>query len=391
MAYKQIKLGDLTKNNIDSMNDNFSNTLAKDNAVPFTPESDYNPSTKKYVDDKLAGTGTGDMLKEVYDLDDNGIVDSAEKVENEFTLTINSGTTEGSTKYTFDGSVAKALNIAPGTNITLDTSSGALTINANDTITNLRYSDTISDVNLSTSNSNGNLTLGNASVRGVALNIPSDPTSEQQAQLPVLSAIVSFVSTAISALEAVRLKGGIAGGAVSTYGALTPAASKGDKYYVTTAGKINGIEVESGDALLCIADTAAATSGNYQTIVNNWLYSQVNISGAVVSDNATVTSGTVPKFSGTNGRQIESSGFTLGKTVPSDAVFTDTVPTVTNFNNTTNWSSTATDGIYTLTLTIASGRYPVAVFRLISTGKYGIVDVGIELTSGTKLSNTINR
>lgn len=30
-----------------------SNVLAKDNTTPFTPTGDYNPSTKKYVDDSI--------------------------------------------------------------------------------------------------------------------------------------------------------------------------------------------------------------------------------------------------------------------------------------------------------------------------------------------------
>lgn len=56
---------------------------------------------------------------------------SADKVDNSLTLSINSGTTEGTNKYTFNGSAAKSLNLVAGENISFTTSSGKLTINSN--------------------------------------------------------------------------------------------------------------------------------------------------------------------------------------------------------------------------------------------------------------------
>jgi len=55
--------------------------LALDNITPFTPDADYEPATKKYVDDALVGGGFGDMFKSTYDTNDNGIVDYAEAVD----------------------------------------------------------------------------------------------------------------------------------------------------------------------------------------------------------------------------------------------------------------------------------------------------------------------
>lgn len=50
---------------------------------------------------------------------------------NALVLQFNSGATEGTNKYTFDGSAAKTVNFLPGTNVTLDASvAGQLTINA---------------------------------------------------------------------------------------------------------------------------------------------------------------------------------------------------------------------------------------------------------------------
>lgn len=70
---------------------------------------------------------------EVGALADDGTAVSAEKVENALTLKINSGTTEGTNKYTFNGSAAKSLNLVAGSNVTLTPAAGKLTIAATGT------------------------------------------------------------------------------------------------------------------------------------------------------------------------------------------------------------------------------------------------------------------
>lgn len=51
------------------------------------PTADTHAATKKYVDDAMASAGMGDMLKNVYDTNNNGIVDNAEKVNGLTVLT----------------------------------------------------------------------------------------------------------------------------------------------------------------------------------------------------------------------------------------------------------------------------------------------------------------
>lgn len=51
----------------------------------------------------------------------------------DLTIQVNGGTAEGTTQYTFNGSAAKSLNIQSGSNVSLSTSSGGLTISATDT------------------------------------------------------------------------------------------------------------------------------------------------------------------------------------------------------------------------------------------------------------------
>lgn len=52
-----------------------------------SPTKDNHAVNKKYVDDAMASAGTGDMLKNVYDINNNGIVDNAEKVNGLTVLT----------------------------------------------------------------------------------------------------------------------------------------------------------------------------------------------------------------------------------------------------------------------------------------------------------------
>lgn len=58
---------------------------------------------------------------------------TADKVDHALTLTVAGGSTEGTSKYTFDGSAGKALNIVAGSNVKLTPAAGQLTIAATDT------------------------------------------------------------------------------------------------------------------------------------------------------------------------------------------------------------------------------------------------------------------
>ncbi|WP_287568809.1 phage baseplate assembly protein V [Thermosipho sp. (in: thermotogales)] len=57
-----------------------SNVLTKNNTIAYTPTDLYHPATKKYVDDIVVSIGTGDMLKSVYDTNNDGVVDNSEKL-----------------------------------------------------------------------------------------------------------------------------------------------------------------------------------------------------------------------------------------------------------------------------------------------------------------------
>ena len=57
-----------------------ANVLTKTNTAAYTPAGDYHPATKKYVDNAVSQAGGGDMRKSVYDTSGTGVVDNAEKL-----------------------------------------------------------------------------------------------------------------------------------------------------------------------------------------------------------------------------------------------------------------------------------------------------------------------
>jgi hypothetical protein len=72
-----------------------------------------------------------------------GAATSANKVNTNLVLKVNSGTTEGTNLYTFNGSAAKTLDIKAGSNVSLSATAGVLTISS----TNTTYSVATSSAN----------------------------------------------------------------------------------------------------------------------------------------------------------------------------------------------------------------------------------------------------
>lgn len=153
---------------------------------------------------------------------------------------------------------------------------------------------------------------------------PTAATGTDTTQIATTAFVNAEIAAKMGESDAMVYKGTLAGGSTGAYGALTPAANKGYTYKVTTAGLIDGVRVEVGDMLICNTDnTAAATANNYSTIAANWDFIQGNQDGVVVGP-ASATSGNVAVFDGATGKLIKDSGKTIGKSVPADAVFTDT-------------------------------------------------------------------
>ena len=87
-------------------------------------------------------------------------------------------------------------------------------------------------------------------------------------------------------------------------------------YKVVTAGTYAGIVCEVGDMIACIKTRTTANNAD-------WTVFQGNIDGAVTGPTSS-TNAHVAIFNGATGKVIKDSGFTIGKSVPADAKFTDT-------------------------------------------------------------------
>ena len=91
----------------------------------------------------------------------------------------------------------------------------------------------------------------------------------------------AYIDGLIAAQDAMVFKGVIDCSTNPNY----PAADRGWTYRVSVAGKIggtSGASVEAGDILICTVD--ATVAGNHATVGANWAIIQVNIDGAVTTD-----------------------------------------------------------------------------------------------------------
>lgn len=179
--------------------------------------------------------------------------------------------------------------------------------------------------------------------------------------IPTTAAVKSYVDSALGANDAMVYKGTLD---ATSDGIYTPAANCGDTYKVSAAGKVNGINVEPGDMFICTTDgTAAATSATASTVQANWNVIQANIDGALIKS-GTYVSERVLVADGTTGK-VKDSGYTIEKSVPSNAVFTDTTYSIDG--------ELQTDGTYDVTLTGSTGEHSTASIPVMTASQGGLV------------------
>ena len=124
-------------------------------------------------------------------------------------------------------------------------------------------------------------------------------------------ATTAFVMNAFTYNDAMIYKG-----VVNSNNDLPATHKQGWTYKVGTAGTYVGKTCEVGDMILCNTDGTSASDSHWDIV-------QTNIDGAVTGP-ASATDAHVAVFDGTTGKIIKDSGYTIGKSVPSNAVFTDT-------------------------------------------------------------------
>jgi hypothetical protein len=171
-----------------------------------------------------------------------------------------------------------------------------------------------------------NIGLGNVTnesketmfVNAALTGTPTAPTAgadTDSTQIATTAFVQSVVSSKIAAADAMIYKGTI-GSSGATISALPATHKTGWSYKVITAGTYAGQKCEVGDLIICLNDGTAAKD-------SDWTVVQSNIDGAVIGPENSVDAH-VATFDGATGKVIKDSGFTIGTSVPSDAVFTDT-------------------------------------------------------------------
>ena len=177
---------------------------------------------------------------------------------------------------------------------------------------------------------------------------PTAATSTNSKQIATTAFVHSVIAEKIAASDAMIFKGTIGDGGTVT--ALPDEHSTGWTYKVITAGTYAGVKCNVGDMIVCLIDgTAPADS--------DWTVIEGNIDGAVTGPTSSVDANVVI-FDGVSGKVVKDSGFTIAKSVPADAKFTDTTYTAsngitldgTNFTNSgvRDISSGLTDGVITV-------------------------------------------
>lgn len=127
-------------------------------------------------------------------------------------------------------------------------------------------------------------------------------------------ATTAFVMNAFAANDAMIFKGTL--GTNGTITSLPDIHEAGWTYKVITANNYAGQSCEIGDMVICVADGNSANNAD-------WAVVQTNVDGAVVGP-VSSSADHVVTFTGTTGKVIKDSGFTIAKSVPADAKFTDT-------------------------------------------------------------------
>ena len=164
-------------------------------------------------------------------------------------------------------------------------------------------------------------------------------------------ATTEFVMNTFRAQDAMIFKGTI-GSSGATVTTLPATHDAGWTYKVITAGTYAGQTCEIGDMVVCIKDGTTASDADWSVIQNN-------IDGAVIGP-ASASSGHVVVFDGTTGKLVKDSGFTIGTSVPANAIFTDKYHTTGTWSGLT-YTATANGGAGELKFEIPTGTTATTV------------------------------
>lgn len=177
-----------------------------------------------------------------------GVEQVTRTLDNSLVLKIDSGNTEGTSKYTFDGSVAKTLNIKSGTGISLTSASGSVTI-ANSGVRSIS-----SGTNNGTIKVNTNGTNAEVSVAGLG-------SAAYTASTDYAASSHTHGNSDITSLDASKITSGtidIARIPAAALERMIPVADQTARYALTTSDVQLGDTVKQNDTgiLYLVVDTS---------------------------------------------------------------------------------------------------------------------------------------
>ena len=179
---------------------------------------------------------------------------------------------------------------------------------------------------------------------------PTAPTATagtNNTQIATTAFVANAISTGFAANDVMIFKGTI--GTNGTVTALPASHTRGWTYRVITAGTYAGVKCEVGDLIICL--TTGTTANNA-----HWTVAQTNIDGAVIRNATAANNGsaTQPVYVDASG-VIQKTTYSLEKSVPSDAVFTDTGVTSVDVTGSGNAITFASYDASTRKLTLTKG------------------------------------
>ena len=151
---------------------------------------------------------------------------------------------------------------------------------------------------------------------------PTAPTAvagTNTTQIATTEFVKSEIDSVLAVADVLTYKGTI--GVDGTVTSLPTSDYKiGWTYKVITAGTYSSYACEIGDMITCVVDFNITPNNS------DWTVIQSNLDGAVIGP-VNAINNHIPTFNGTTGKLIKDSGYTIETSVPSGALFTDTVYT----------------------------------------------------------------
>lgn len=222
-------------------------------------------------------------------------------------------------------------------------------------------------------------TLSAAKLSGAipsAVTATTQTAGDNSTKIATTAFVTSAISASFGANDAMLFKGTI-GSSGATITELPATHSQGWTYKVATAGTYAGKVCEVGDMIICVTDGTTANN-------DHWTVVQTNIDGAVTGPSSS-TDAHVATFNGTTGKVIKDSGYTIGKSVPSNAVFTDTKVTLPENHYT---PATVTGQDKTASASGATAAWSIDVVKGVTLNTDGKGHVtGLSVTSGKLPAN----